>query len=343
MTSFLFLFALPLGLHVTQMLIPGVIPVEPKIRNGSISVTNESFPHPQVVLDGLFFIVHRAFALPVFYAFLSLLFFLNCEVNKFTEELKDRNYLREHQARKRAIRMRNLIRDTEKAFQVFLTLYIVMLLLTTALEIFSIVEKVETVITVNNTVEHFIPASAATSSLKTMDTNTITAIPHRLTGKHSFPHVFVLVNRGNQSLPGTGGCGGRTLSSSLHAKKVIDQYRMKTSEILITAVLDITQNVVLYAIPLCQMHALKRCLEEVVEMVQDSDYDHQDANMKIFHTRQDKKDFKNFFKDTCISGIRVLGKEVSFLWTLVLTFMGPFVVVVENLMFKHIHVETPLN
>ena len=239
--------------------------------------------------------------------------------------------------------MRNLIRDTEKAFQVFLTLYIVMLLLTTALEIFSIVEKVETVITVNNTVEHFIPASAATSSLKTMDTNTITAIPHRLTGKHSFPQVFVLVNRGNQSLPGTWGCGGRTLSSSLHAKKVIDQYRMKTSEILITAVLDITQNVVLYAIPLYQMHALKRCLEEVVEMVQDSDYDHQDANMKIFHTRQDKKDFKNFFKDTCISGIRVLGKEVSFLWTLVLTFMGPFVVVVANLMFKHIHVETPLN
>ena len=218
-----------------------------------------------------------------------------------------------------------------------------MLLLTTALEIFSIVEKVETVITVNNTVEHFIPASAATSSLKTMDTNTIPAIPHRLTGKHSFPHVFVLVNRGNQSLPGTGGFGGRTLSSSLHAKKVIDQYRMKTSEILITAVLDITQNVVLYAIPLYQMHALKRCLEEVVEMVQDSDYDHQDANMKIFHTRQDKKDFKNFFKDTCISGIRVLGKEVSFLWTLLLTFMGPFVVVVANLMFKHIHVETPLN
>ena len=342
-TSFLFLFALPLGLHVTQMLIPDVIPVEPKIRNGNISVTNEPFPYLQVAWDGVFFVAQRAFALPVFYAFLSLLFFLNCEVNKFTEELKDRNCLREHQARKRAIRMRNLIRDTEKAFQVFLTLYIVMLLLTTVLEIFSIVEKVETVITVNNTVEHFIPASAATSSLKTMDTNTITAIPHRLTGKHSFPHVFVLVNRGNQSLPGTGGFGGRTLSSSLHAKKVIDQYRMKTSEILITAVLDITQNVVLYAIPLYQMHALKRCLEEVVEMVQDSDYDHQDANMKIFHTRQDKKDFKNFFKDTCISGIRVLGKEVSFLWTLVLTFMGPFVVVVANLMFKRIHVETPLN
>ena len=340
--SFLFLFALPLGLHVTQMLIPDFIPVEPKISNGTISFTNKPFPHLQVTWDGVFFVAQRAFALPVFYAFLSLLFFLNCEVNKFKEELKDRNYLREHQARKRAIRLRNLIRDTEKAFQVFLTLYIVMLLLTTLLEIFSIVEKVETVITVNNTVEHFIPVSAATSSLKTMDTNTITAIPHRLTGKHSFPHVFVLVNQGNQSLPGTGGFGCRTLSSSLpNAKKVIDQYRMKTSEILLTAVLDITQNVVLYAIPLYQMHALKRCLEEVVEMVQDSDYDHQDANMKIFHTRQDKKDFKNFFKDTCISGIRVLGKEVSFLWNLVLTFFGPFVVVVVNLMFKHIHVETP--
>lgn len=327
------------------MVIPEVVPVEPKIKDhGKISVKNETFSPLQVVLDGMFYSMHRALALPVFYALLYLLFFLKCEVNKFKEELEDRHYPREDLARNRAIRMRNLIRDTEKAFQYFLVLYITMLLLTTVLDIFSIVEKVETVITVNNTVEHFFPASTATTSLNTMGLSgtTIKAIPHRLTGKHSFPYIFVLIDRGNQSSQGIGGPGGGTISASLpHTKIVIDQYRMKTIEIVITAVLDITQNVVLYAFPLYNMSVLKSCLEEVVEVVQDSDYGDQDANRKIFVTRQDKKDFKVFFKDTCTSGIRVLGKEVNFLWTLVITFFGPFAVVVVNLMFKHIHIETP--
>ena len=322
------------------MLIPDVIPVEPKIRNGSISVTNESFPHPQVVLDGVFFIVHRAFALPVFYAFLSLLFFLNCEVYNFRRRLETRHYPKEELARNQAKRIRNLIRDTEKAFEVFLALYITMLLLATSLEIFSIVEKVETVITKNETT-YYIAASSTTTNLQTLGLSgdIIKAIPHRLTGKHSYPYVFVLINQGNQSFPNTGNGLSRSLTPG--TKIVIDQYRIKTTEIVITAVLDITQNVVLYAIPLCKMSALKRCLEEIVELVQDSDYGDQETNTKIFNTRQDKEDFKAYFKDSCSSGIRVLGKEVSFLWTLVLTFFGPFAVVVVNLMFKHIHVETP--
>ena len=329
--SFLFLFCLPLGLHVSQMSIP-------KIQN--ISNKNETFPPAQVVLDGVFFIVHRAFALPVFYAFLSLLFFLNCEVYNFRRRLETCHYPKEELARNQAKRIRNLIRDTEKAFEVFLALYITMLLLATSLEIFSIVEKVETVITKNYTT-YYIAASSITTNLQTLGLSgdIVKAIPHRLTGKHSYPYVFVLINQGNQSFPNT----GNGLSSSLNpqTKIVIDQYRIKTTEIVITAVLDITQNVVLYAIPLCKMSALKRCLEEIVELVQDSDYGDQVTNTKIFDTRQDKEDFKAYFKDSCSSGIRVLGKEVSFLWTLVLTFFGPFAVVVVNLMFKHIHVETP--
>ena len=124
-------------------------------------------------------------------------------------------------------------------------------------------------------------------------------------------------------------------------KIVLDRYRLKTQEIVVTAVLDITENVVLYAFPLYQMSKLKSSLESVVETVEDSDYGDQDSDIKIFDTRKDKKDFRKYFQRTCTSGIRVLGKEVSFLWTLVLTFFGPFVVVMVNLMFKHIHVESP--
>ena len=145
-------------------------------------------------------------------------------------------------------------------------------------------------------------------------------------------------------------------------KILVDQYKITTQEIVVTAVLDITENVVLYAFPLYQMSVLKSCLKGVLEMVEESDYEPQDTNLDgttsgdnaaqginldettpktIFRTRQEKKDFAKWFRGNCISGVKVLGKEVSFLWTLVLTFFGPFVVVVVNLMFKHIHVESP--
>ena len=155
-------------------------------------------------------------------------------------------------------------------------------------------------------------------------------------------------------------------------KNFIDQYKITTQEIVVTAVLDITENVVLYAFPLYQMSVLKSCLKGVLEMVEESHYEpgdnaaqgitldettsgdygaqgthsehtasREETPKTIFRTRQEKKDFTNWFGSWCISGVKVLGREVSFLWALVLTFFGPFVVVVVNLMFKHIHVESP--
>jgi len=214
-----------------------------------------------------------------------------------------------------------------------------MLLLASALEIFSVVEKIETVITANQTIIQFLPASATATDLQTLSftQSNIKAIPHPLVGKHSFPYIMVLIPTGANS--SAGGHGFNDVPSN--AKIVIDQYRLKTQEIVVTALLDMSQNMVLYALPLHQISTLKSCLKSVVATVEDSDYGDQQANRKIFNTRHDKKDFTNYFRDTCSSGIRVLGKEVSFLWTLVLTFFGPFVVVVVNLMFKHIHVETP--
>ena len=232
--------------------------------------------------------------------------------------------------------------DTETAFRFFLVLYIAMLLLASALEIFSIAEKIEMVIIANHTI-HCLPASA-TTSLQTLSfaQENIKAFPHRLAGKRSFPYLLVVMPPGNDSSRVT---GANTFFHRIPGwtKTVIEQYKVKTQEIVVTAVLDITQNLVLYAIPLYKMTTLKGCLKSVQATVEDSDYgDLQDSNMKIFDTRQDREDFKTYFRDTCTSGIQVLGKEVSFLWTLVLTFFGPFAVVVVNLMFKHIHVQSPL-
>ena len=335
--SVICLFILPLGLHLAQMTMPDFLPL-PNYNVTAGAVRNDTFPPVQIVFDAVFYTLNRAFALPVFYVFLNMLSFLSCEVEKFKEELLRRDYRREDQAKKRAREIKKLIVDTEMAFRFFLVLYISMLLLASALEIFSIVEKIETVIEANHTL-HYFPASASIASLQTLPLvqETIKAFPHRLAGKHSFPYLLVITPPRNDS--GLTGANGPFKDLG----PVIDQYKLKTQEIIVTAVLDITQNVVLYAFPLYKMTTLKSCLKSVKATVEDSDYGDQDSNMKIFDTRQDREDFKTYFRDTCTSGIRVLGKEVSFLGTLVLTFFGPFAVVVVNLMFKHIHVETPLH
>ena len=313
----------------------------PLINYKNNTATNETFPPVQIVFDAVFYTLSRGFALPVFYVFLNMLLFLNCEVEKFNEELLKCDYRREDQAKKRAKEIKNLIMDTERAFRFFLVLSIATLLLASALEIFSIVEKSETVIIANRTI-HCLPASA-TNSLQTLPfaQENIKAFPHRLAGKRSFPYLLVVIPPGNNSF-GVTGANGFFDRISGWTKTVIEQYKLKTQEIVVTAVLDVTQNMVLYAFPLYKMTALKSCLKTVQATVEDSDYGDQDSNMKIFDTRQDREDFKTYFRDTCTSGIRVLGKEVSFLWTLVLTFFGPFAVVVVNLMFKRIHVESPL-
>ena len=334
--SVIFLLILPLGLHLAQMMIPDFLPL---ISYKNNTATNETFPPVQIVFDAVFYTLHRAFALPVFFVFLNMLLFLSCEVEKFNEELRKRDYRREDEAKQRAKEIKNLIMNTEKAFRFFLVLYIAMLLLASALEIFSIAEKIETVIIANNTI-HCLPASA-TTSLQTLPfaQENIKAFPHRLAGKRSFPYLLVVIPPENNPSGET----GANHQIPGWWKNVIDHYKLTTQEIVVTALLDITQNVVLYAFPLYEMTTLKSRLESLQATVEDSDYgDLQDSNMKIFDTRQDREDFKTYFRDTSTSGIRVLGKEVSFLWTLVLTFFGPFAVVVVNLMFKHIHVESHL-
>ena len=159
---------------------PDFLPM-PRYRDGKITATsNNTFPATQIAFDVIFFAASRGFSLPIFYAFLYMMLFLCCEVDKFKDELGGGLYPTEDKARKKAIKIRKLIKETEKAFRFFLVLYITMILLASALEIFSIVEKAETVIMANHTV-YELPASAAAASVQTLNVGSknLMPFPHR--------------------------------------------------------------------------------------------------------------------------------------------------------------------
>lgn len=151
----------------------------PRYRNGTIKVVNDPFSIAQVVSDVTFYTASRFLSLPIFYVLLYMLVFLCSDVEKFKNELEMGCYRTEDKARQRAIQLQKLMKDAETAFQVFLALYIATLLLSSALEIFSIVEKVEMVISNNHTL-YYIPSNVAAGSLQNMDpSSNIMAVPHR--------------------------------------------------------------------------------------------------------------------------------------------------------------------
>ena len=168
------LFVIPISLHAMQLMVPDFLPL-PRYRNGTIEVNKEPFPPLQVALDLTFYALTRVLSLPIFYVFLYMLVFLSSEVNKFKDELKKRDYRTEDKARKRAIQLRELVKATEKAFCVFLALYIVMFLLDSALEIFSMIEKVEKLTSGNHTTQ----SSLQTPDIGSQNNTLNTLISHR--------------------------------------------------------------------------------------------------------------------------------------------------------------------
>lgn len=171
--SALCLLVIPISLHAIQLMVPDFLPV-PRYRNGKIEVNKEPFPPLQVALDLICFALTRVLSLPIFYVFLYMLVFLSSEVEKFKDELKNRDYRTEDKARKRAIQLRELVKATEKAFCVFLALYIVMFLLDSAMEIFSMIEKVEKLTSGNHTTY-----SAPAQTLRDIGSQYNTLFSHR--------------------------------------------------------------------------------------------------------------------------------------------------------------------
>ena len=99
----------PVSLHATQILMPDFMSV-PRYRDETITENkNDTFSPLQVALDITFYTANRSFSLPIFCAFLYMLVFLCCEVEKFKQELENGDYPLEDQARQKAKKVKNSI------------------------------------------------------------------------------------------------------------------------------------------------------------------------------------------------------------------------------------------
>lgn len=91
----------------------------PRYRDGKITATNNyTFPATQVAFDVIFYAASRGFSLPIFYAFLYMLLFLCCEVEKFKDDLGDGHYPSEDEAKKKAyLKIRTFLSKDKNADQ----------------------------------------------------------------------------------------------------------------------------------------------------------------------------------------------------------------------------------
>ncbi|KAJ7354830.1 hypothetical protein OS493_029836 [Desmophyllum pertusum] len=239
--SVILLFTVPIGLHVAQMVMPDFI-VSAKLQRRQ-DHSDQKW--------------NRFFALPVFYAFLNMLFFLKLRSGKFKEELESWSLSERGTGQTTSHKGEETHQKTRRRrFVFFLTLY---------------------------------------NRHASVDLSTGSFLHRRgnRDGDHLESHgAFPTSQRYNQL---TGQLTGQLTNFGSHSRTyqgfspqlAWKTYKLKTQEIIVTAILDITQNVVLYALPLYKMSTLKSCLKSVLEAVEDSDYGEQRPQQNTGHEQQD--------------------------------------------------------
>lgn len=339
------LIAFPLFLHTAQMIYPDFEPRPRLINDKVLKMTDDPFPWWQIVFDAIAFLLQRLYTFPILFVFMYVVHFHCCEVQTFCNEIVQGNYM-EHAnylvAWNKYKGIMNRIRNSEAAFQPFLIFFITTLLLLSVLEVFSVIEKVETHMLYNHTVlltpstAMFWPAGRQGRTGFSV-TDAHFAFPSRLTGKHAYPFFVVLVNAQ------AGNSTGMSTQGPLE-KFITAVYKLSLREIILSAVQDIAVNIVLYSFPLYQISKLQDSINDLVHTVEystckeDGTADYTD---NLFATRKDKKNLLKLMQNTG-QGIRIMNQTVSFMNAMLITLIGPFITVVLNLMFKHVHIEPPL-
>ena len=338
------LIAFPLSLHTAQMIIPDFEP-RPRLLNGKVlKMVDDPFPWWQIFVDALAFLLQRLCTFPILFVFVYVVLFHRCEVEMLCDEILRGNY-KEHanylDAWNKYRKIMDKIRNSETVFQPFLIFFITTLLLLSVLEVFSVIEKVETHMLYNHTVlltpstAMYWPASHASTDFSA--TKAHFAFPTRLTGKHAYPYFVVLLNAQGGNATG--------MSTQGPLEKIITAvYKLSVREIIICAVQDVAVNIVLYSFPLYQISKLQDSINHLVHTVEYSTCKEDGTDGytdNSFATRKDKKNLLKLMKSTG-NGIRIMNQTVSILNTMLITLVGPFITVVLNLMFKHIHIEPPL-
>lgn len=291
----------------------------------------------KVALDTLVLALDRLLSVPIFLVFVLVAYVLVRVVKGYGECIKSwpKNYKNVEgsgmrAAKSRFLEIKNLISSVEKAFQLYLSLHFLSLLLTAFLGIFACVEQLEANHTyfVAGTSKYYVsrikiqPAAVISPATKVKQARLMKEGVRAV-----LPGEELNGEKSNVTL-------GKVMPVLGHAKA---EEKQMFVEVGIEAVLKILESIVLYLVPLTLMLRLQTKLRLVRQAIVDSDCFEQQENDFLF---QDEKSIKTMDKyvATC-SGITIFGYKMPLFRAFLLAVFAPFLTAVTTFLFSYIHVK----
>ena len=311
-----------LKVSIAVFLFVFVVPVTSKIVQMNITTQKvESFDRKEIVLNVTHSILARIVALPVFLAFIYVVYITFSQVRLYKEQIQKWCDGKE-KARNRFIDITCIIQDTERAFQPFLITHLLLLLILLVPAIFACAERLQTE---SHYVETYTDQMKMTSGVRLPQQNPEALVITNASSIRPQEVTFLLKPPSSQN----------TTQPKAPEKHTVSKKDVAgIAKIICSNLGDFLEMIVLYSLPfvfLAKLHKIMTSLPEVVQKLKFSD------QMEKGYLFQDKQILDDMKADLSTGrGVQVLGMNLTGIKAALLTLLMPFLTTAIHLLFLHV-------
>ena len=314
-----FAFLFPLSSKVVQMTLHG--PEE-----------TQTFKPKEICMSLMFSALSRFFSLPIIFVFILVVCIISSDIRLFKEQVQKWSGTKE-EARNRFIDIKLVIRNTQKAFQPFLTTQLVFLCVLLLPSIFSVAERFQTEATNKDTPTDAMNVQEASRS----GVNTEHAIFANSTARRLMRlkgDKTVVIDRPRPS--------SKVMNRSLQgwSQEPTEHTEHQTTskggiiKVVCSCLSDFLEMFIVYSFPLVLLTRLHNKMTSLPEVVQNLKFSEQTENGYLFREREVLKEMLKELSSG--KGIQILRMDLTGVKAVFITLLAPFLTNTYKLLFLDI-------
>ena len=310
-----------LKVSVAVLLFVFVVPVTSKVVQMNITTRKvESFDLQQISVNVALSILARIEALPIFLAFIYVVYITFSQIRYYKEQIQKWRDGKE-KARNRFIDITNIIEDTERSFQTFLIIHLLLLLILLIPAIFSCAERLQTESHYEQTETD---QMEMTSSVELPQNQELPTVANK---SHIQPQEVFFLSK----LP----ANTNTTEPREPQKRTVSKTDVPgIAKIICSNLGDFLEMVMLYSLPLvflAKLHKIMTSLPEVVQKLKFSDQKEKDY---LFQNEEVLEKMKGDLSTG--RGVQILRMNLTGIKAALLTLLMPFLTTTIHLLFLHV-------
>lgn len=298
-----------------------VVPVTSKVVQMNITTRKvESFDLEQICLNVVLSILARVVALPIFLAFIYVVYIAFSQIRLYKEQIQKWRDGKE-KARNRFIDITNIIQDTERSFQTFLITHLLLLLILLIPAIFSCAERLQTESHYEQTYTDQMKMTSAAKIPKNPELPIVNNISHIQPQEVVFLLKFPANTNTTEHRP-----------PQKHNVTKTDVAGI--AKIICSNLGDFLEMVMLYSLPLVFLAKLHKIITSLSEVVRKLKFSDQMENGYLF---QNEEVLEKMNRDLSKGrGVQILRMNLTGIKAALLTLLMPFLTTTIHLLFLHV-------